>query len=156
MYSCNLRASTWMKVDHTRQSYFLRDLDGSSMTKIDTTHTRIPSSHHNYRLLPCRISPIKAELHIRAQLHQCGSRPQNNHPMWAAPCMLLKKEKNMMELDQTSPFKRLTESQYLLSKAGHEEARQEGRLRPPSSQACQGGKKCCGPPSQRRSRLWAL
>ena len=36
------------------------------MTKIDTTHTRIPSSHHNYRLLPCRISPIKAELHIRA------------------------------------------------------------------------------------------
>ena len=37
-----------------------------------------------------------------------------------------------MELDQTSPFKRLTESQYLLSKAGHEEARQEGRLRPPS------------------------
>ena len=63
------------------------------MTKIDTTHTRIPSSHHNYMLLPCRISPIKAELHIRAQLHQCGSRPQNNHPMWAAPCMLLKKEK---------------------------------------------------------------
>jgi len=58
-----------------------------------------------------------------------------------------RKKKNMMELDQTSPFKRLTESQYLLSKAGHEEARQEGRLRPPSSQACQGGKKCCGPPS---------
>ena len=42
------------------------------------------------------------------------------------------RKKSMMELDQTSPFKRLTESQYLLSKAGHEEARQEGRLRPPS------------------------
>ena len=34
----------------------------------------------------------------------------------------------MMELDQTSPFKRLTESQYLLSKAGHWE--EGGRLRP--------------------------
>ena len=123
---CNLRGSSaWMKVDHTRQSYFLRDLDGSSMTKIDT-HMYIHYLAHTqtlYLLLP----DISDQSHINVDHgHQTIIR--------GGQSLLPAREKKhgrrqwMMELDQTSPFKRLTESQYLLSKAGHWE--EGGRLRP--------------------------
>ena len=84
-------------------------------------------THNTQRCICCcRISPIKAtSMWIMATKQssevgkaccQPGKKSMDDGMQW------------MMELDQTSPFKRLTESQYLLSKAGHWE--EGGRLRP--------------------------
>ena len=97
------------------------------MTKIDTHMYIHYLAHTQHTTLYLLLPDISDQSHINVDHgHQTIIR--------GGQSLLPAREKKhgqrqwMMELDQTSPFKRLTESQYLLSKAGHWE--EGGRLRP--------------------------